>query len=150
MTKFVAVLVIVLALLSGCATAPPTLDAPVSLPAHFEEIWYRPSLEKPGFFVATDTGAVTVATNSVTFIGEKGSTNINYEKIQSLSFGKVQGDVFNDWVTVKFRDGDIDLYALLASGKGLGWGGGGVAARIFQTIKFALDQKGLGSVVEQK
>ena len=149
-----ALLSIACTLLAGCATIPPTPDSPISLPVSFTEVYYRPTLAKPGFLVMTDTGTVTVRTNGVAFTGKKSTTEeITYEKIQHLSFGKVGSDFINNWVTVKYRDGERDSYALFSGGKNvgplLGWGGVGVAARIFQSIRFALDQKGLGSVVEK-
>jgi len=144
------VLYIACTLMSGCASTSPAPDTQISLPASFNKVWYRPTLEKPGFVVMTDTGTVKVETNGVIFTGKKGSTDISYEKIQNLSFGKVRGDAYNKWVTVKYRDGERDSYALFAGGKGLGWGGGSVGAGIFQSIKFALDQKELGSVVNQR
>lgn len=137
---------IVCALLSGCATITPT---PISLPVSFEQVWYRPTLAKPGFLVMTDTGTVTVSTNGVAFIGKKGTTEINYENIQHLAFGKVGYDFINSWVTVKYRDSDRDSYALFRGGRNFGRGGGGEAYHIFLSIKFGLDQKGLGSVVEK-
>ena len=144
------VMSIVCTLLPGCTTIPPTLDTQISLPVSFDTVWYRPTLARPGLVVMTDTGTLTVRANGVAFIGKKGSTDINYEKIQNLSFGKVGSDFINNWVKVKYLNGEMDSYALFSGGKSLGWGGSGVAAQIFQSIRFALDEKGLGSVVEQK
>jgi len=138
-----------LILLAGCATIPPTPDTQISLPASFEKVWYRPTIGKPGIQVMTDTGTVTVRTNGVAFIGKKGTTEISYEDIQHVAFGKVGSDFINKWVTVIYREDNSDSYALFTGGSALGWGGGGVAARIFQSMRFALDQKGLGSVVEK-
>lgn len=137
-------------LLSGCATPPPLADSPISLPMTFEKIWYRPTLEMSGFFVMTDTGTVTVKTNGIAFAGKTESREISYEKIQKISFGGVGSDFINNWVTIKYRDGEADLYALFSGGKVFGFGGGGDAARIFQTIRLALSQKGLDSVVEKQ
>ena len=144
-----AVLSIVCSLLSGCATVPTAPDTQISLPVSFEKVWYRPTLAKPGIHVMTDTGTVTVRTNGVAFVGKKGTTEISYENIQHLAFGKVGSDFMNNWVTVKYREGVRDSYALFSGGKALGWGGVGGSARIFQCVRFALEQKGLTSVVEQ-
>ena len=137
-------------LLSGCVTPPPLSDSPISLPTTFNEVWYRPTLETSGFFVMTDTGTVTVRTNGIAFVGKKELREISYEKIQRISFGRVRSDFINNWVTIKYRDGEADSYALFSGGKVFGLGGGGDAARIFQTIRFALNQKGLDSVVEKQ
>jgi hypothetical protein len=70
--------------------------------------------------------------------------------MQKVSFGKVGSDFINNWVTIKYRDGQTESYVLLTGGAAFGWGGKGVADRIYQSIKRALDQKGLASVVEEK
>ena len=137
-------------LLSGCVTPPPLSDSPISLPMAFEKVWYRPTLEMSGFFVMADTGTVTVRADGIAFAGKSESREINYEKIQKVSFGKVGSDFINNWVTIKYRDGEADSYALFSGGKVFGFGGSGDAARIFQTIKLALGQKGLDSVIEKQ
>ena len=134
---------------ASAPSTPSTPDSDISLPFTFEKVWYRPTLARKGIKVMKDKGTLTVRTDGITFVGKKGSTEITYEDILNISFGRVGSDLFNKWVQIKFRDGDSDAYALYSGGKNLGWGGVGAASRIFQSIRVALDQKGLGSVVEQ-
>jgi len=147
--KVAALLSIVCILLSGCATLPqPATD--MTLPKRFNDVWYRSHLVHRSIVVMEDTGILTVHVNGISFIGGDGTLDIDYEKIQEVNYGKMGFDITNHWTTVKYHNGKEDSYALFSGGKLLGWGGIGVGGRIFQAIKFALDQKGLGSVVVSK
>jgi hypothetical protein len=145
----VPVLFMAHALLPGCTTTAPSADASqITLPASFQEVWYRPTLDRPGVAVMTDTGTVTVGAESVDFRGSTDAKRISYTDMQKVSFGKVGSDFINNWVTIKYRDGQNESYVLLTGGAAFGWGGRGVADRMFQSIRRALDQKGLASVIE--
>jgi len=133
----------------GCATIPPTPQTPITLPVSFQEVWFRPTLGRPGIQVMTDTGTVVVGTNGVSFAGKEGSVDINYTTMQMVSFGKVGSDFFNIWVTIKYQRGNVESYALFSGGKAIGWGGFGVASRIFHVLDSALQQKGLSSIVQR-
>lgn len=134
----------------GCATVPPKPQTPITLPVSFQEVWFRPTLARQGIIVMTDTGTVVVGTNEVSFTGKKGSVDIDYTTMQEVSFGKVGSDFLNNWVTIKYQRENVESYALFCGGKALGWGGMKVAAEIYQTLDFALQQKGLSSIVQRK
>jgi hypothetical protein len=152
----VATLIILLThLLSGCATTPTATDADIStvnisLPLSFEKVWYRPTLERPGFFVMADTGTLTVGVDGIDFRGDKDTKYVSYENMQRVSFGKVGSDFMNNWVNIQYRNGQAESYILFSGGKSLGWEGIGTADKMFYSITFALEKKGLNSIVDRK
>jgi len=137
-------------LILGCAAAPPTLETPVTLPVSFQKVWYLPTLAKPAIPVMANIGTVVVGTDGVSFFGKKGSVDIDYSVMQEVSFGKVGSDFIYKWVTIKYQRENLESYALFSGGKALGWGGSKVAAEIFRSLDFALQEKGLSSVVQRK
>ena len=134
----------------GCASAPPTPQTPVKLPVSFQDVWFRPTLSRPGIQVMADTGTVVVGTDGVSFTGKKGSVEINYKTMRTVSFGNVGSDFINSWVKIKYQRGNVESYALFSGGKALGWGGIGVANQIFEALDSALQQRGLSSIVQRK
>lgn len=100
--------------------------------------------------MVTNTGTLVVGTDGVSFFGKKGSVDIDYSMMQEVSFGKVGSDFIYKWVTIKYQRGNLESYALFSGGKALGWGGSKVAAEIFRSLDFALQEKGLSSVVQRK
>lgn len=144
-----ALLLLVCSLIVGCATTPPTPETPIALPVSFPDVWFRPTLDKPGFQVMTDTGTVVVGTNGVSFSGKSGAVEVDYKSMREVSFGKVGSDLINSWVTIKYLQGNAESYALFSGGKVLGWGGFGVASDIFQAIDSALHQRGMSSIVKR-
>lgn len=97
----------------------------------------------------TNTGTLVVGTDGVSFFGKKGSVDIEYSMMREVSFGKVGSDFVYKWVTIKYQRKNVELYALFSGGKALGWGGSKVAAQIFRNLDFALQQKGLSSIVQR-
>lgn len=149
--KAVAVgLTIVCTLLLGCKTTQPTSALKTTLPASFEKVWYRATVEKPGFFVMTDTGTVIIDADAIDFRGKTEAMHIAYSNVLRVTYGKVGSDFINNWVIIKYSAKETESYMLLSGGKALGWGGVGVGKQIFESISLALDQKGLASVIERK
>lgn len=134
----------------GCASTPSTPQTPITLPVSFQEVWFRPTLDRPGIQVMSDTGTVEVGTSGVSFAGKKGSVDIKYTTMQMVSFGKVGSDFINNWVTIKYQRENVESYALFSGGKALGWGGIGVATQIFEALDSALHERGLSSIVQRK
>lgn len=132
------------ALLTGCMTKP---QGPVSLPTAFEDMWYRPTLTRPGIKVMVDTGRVSVNESEVLFSGGETADQIDIEDILELSYRSVGTDVINQWVIVKYREGSGQAHALFTGGAMLGWGGSGDSARLFEAISIALNKKGMSSVI---
>ena len=142
--------ILVYLVITACATIPPTPQKAITLPVSFNDVWFRSTLAQPLLLVMTDTGTVIVSSNCISFAGEKSHVDIDYSKIQKVSFEKFGMDLINNWVTIKYERDNMESFALLTGGKALGWGGAGVAAEIFQTLDSALQQKGLSSVVQRK
>jgi hypothetical protein len=151
----VTLILLLTLLLSGCATTPTTTDTDISavnisLPLSFEKVWYRPTLERPGFFVMADTGTLAVRVDGIDFRGDKDTKYVAYENMQRVSFGKVGSDFINNWVNIQYRDGQTESYILFSGGKSIGWEGIGTAAQMFHTITIAIEKKGLDSIVDRK
>jgi hypothetical protein len=92
----------------------------------------------------SDTGTLTVATNSIEFSGGKERKLIALAEIHRLSFKKVGSDFINNWVVVEYGARESPSYAVLSAGKALGWGGG--SDKIFSTIEYIIKKNGLTSV----
>ena len=142
-------LLLACSLIAGCATAPATPQTPIALPVSFSDVWYRPTLGRPGLQVMTDTGTVVVGTKGVAFSGTTGSVDIDYATMREVSFGNVGSDLINSWVTIRYQQGNAESYALFSGGKALGWGSFGVASKIFQAIDSALHERGMSSIVKR-
>ena len=128
----------------GCSTAPIQINENTTIPQIFEEVLYRSTLEKPGFFVMTDKGTLTINNDSLEFIGDKENLLINYTDVKSISFGKLGSDIFNNWIVVDYGEQNPPSYAVMTAGKSLGWSGG--SDNIFSMIKHAINKNNFTSV----
>lgn len=127
-----------------CATTPVHSEEDIAIPKTFENVWYRPSLDRPGLSVMSDTGALTVSNNSVGFAGKKEKVLIALSEINSISFKKLGTDFINDWVIIEFGGKQSPSYAVMSAGKELGWGGG--SDKIFSAIEYVIKKNNLTSV----
>jgi len=134
----------VMVLVCGCVTTPVPIEGDISIPQTFENVWYRPSLDKPGLAAMSDTGTFTVNNNSVEFAGEKERRLITLSKIRSISFKKLGSDLINNWVVIEYGAKESPSYAVMSAGKALGWAGG--SAKIFSTIEYVIKKNNLTSV----
>ena len=124
-------------LVMGCTTTPVQINENTPIPQNFKNVWYRSTLEKPGFLVMTDTGTLTINNNSLGFIGEKENLLIYFTDMNSISFGKLEGDFINNWIVVDYGDKTPPSYAVMSAGSYLGWGGG--SDNIFSLIEHVIN-----------
>jgi len=134
---YLQLMLIILALVfGGCSTKTPTsIAGKISLPVTFKSVWYRPTLDKSGYFVMTDTGTLSVEDNFIKFEGEKEVIIIPFSEIISVSFKKLGSDFINKWVVIKYGKQTPPKYAVMSDGRYMGWAGG--SSKIFSTIKYA-------------
>jgi hypothetical protein len=137
-------ILVALLLAGGCATTPAPTDGAVSIPQVYESVWYRDSLDRPGLGVMSDTGTLTVNSSSIEFVGGKEKKLIALPDIQSVSLKKLGSDFINNWIVIEYGAQDSPSYAVLSSGKALGWGGG--TDQIFSTIDYVIKKNGLTTV----
>ena len=120
----------------GCASAPPPIKGDLSLPQVFEEVWYRSTLSRPGFTVMSDTGILTVHSDSLKFAGGKETVSIPLSDIQKLTFEKLGSDFVNNWVIVEYGEKESPSYAVMSAGKSMGWAGG--SDKIYSSIEYVI------------
>lgn len=129
----------------GCsAKAPTPIKGEVSIPKTFNSVWYRPTLDKPGFLVMTDTGTLTVKNNFIKFVGENETKMIAFSDIISISFEKLGSDFINEWVVIKYGKETSPLYAVMSAGENIGWSGG--SGKIFSIIEYVIKKNNFTSV----
>jgi len=123
-------------LAGGCAATRVSIEGDISIPQIFENVWYRPSLDRPGLVVMSDIGILTVNKNSMEFAGGKERRLIPLSEIRSISFEKLGSDFINNWVVVEYGAKASPSYAVMSAGKALGWAGG--TDKIFSTIEYVI------------
>ena len=127
----------------GCATTPAPIQESIQLPKTFEEVWYRPTIARPGILVMSDTGNFIVNDDTLEFQGEKYKIKIPFPSIKRISFGKIGTDFMNDWITIEYVEKDT-LYAVISAGKSLGWAGG--TDKIYSSIQYVIRKNNLNFI----
>jgi len=95
----------------ACTTARETyplnsddFDRAVSLPATFEDVWYRPQ-DNPTFGIPYAAwGTLTVSADELRFTHSKGGFTIPVSRIDSVVWRDMTGDNNNEWAVVTFSD----------------------------------------------
>jgi len=136
-----SMIIVFMFLVVGCATTPTPIQGSIQIPQTFDNVWYRPTIAKPGFFVMSDTGNFIVDNDFLEFQGEKDKIEIKFPEIRSISFGKIGTDFINNWITIEYGDEKAPLYAVISAGKALGWAGG--TDTIFSTIQYVIKNNNL-------
>jgi len=134
---------LVTALVCGCAATPIPIEGEVPIPQTIENVWYRPSLDKPGLAVMSDTGTLTVNNNSMEFAGGKERRRIALAEIHRISFKKLGSDLINNWVVIEYGAKESPSYAVMSAGKALGWAAG--SDKIFATIEYVIKKNNFTS-----
>ncbi len=132
-------------ILAGCVTTPPTpITEPIETPVVIDRVWFRPTIDKPGFFVMTDTGVLAINNDSLTFRGDEENLKIHFNEIIYVSYGKLGSDFINNWIIIQYREETSLKFALFSAGKALGWAGG--SGRIYSTIKYIVEDKKITTI----
>lgn len=142
--KLILLIVTFSMLIGGCSTTPIQINENTTIPQSFENVWYRSTLEKPGFFVMSDTGTLTVNNNSIKFVGDDENLIIKYTDIHSVSFKKLGSDYINNWIVINYNKSSVPAYAVMSSGSYMGWGGG--SESIFSMIEFSLKKNNITTI----
>ena len=129
---------------TGCANTPMPIQGSIQIPQNFEKVWYRDTISKPGFFVMSDTGNLTVDNDALEFQGDKGKVIVKFSDIRIVSFGKIGTDFFNNWVTIEYGNEKSPQYAVISAGKSMGWSGG--TGTIFSTIQYVINNNDLNFI----
>ena len=146
--KSILLSVVISILVMGCATTPIPINENTPIPQDFNNVLYRSTLEKPGFFVMTDTGTLTINNDSLVFVGDKENLLIKFTDMNSISFGKLGSDFINNWIVVDYGDHNPPSYAVMTAGSYMGWGGG--SDNIFSMIEHVINKNNFTAVKIKK
>ena len=125
---------------AACVATPKPIGGEIALPQTVETVWLRADELHPALVVnmpvssgpiltpvksvVSDTGTLTVAADRIEYEGRLHTIRIPYDAITDISFGRLGGDLFNRWITVRYgvegESGEVSFSA----GKALGWAGG--------------------------
>lgn len=100
--------------LGGCATTEPvgiSADPGVSLPATFDNVWYRTGKVRLLGLAYEASGRLTVREESLEFSHEGSVVTIPTKNIQKVTWGKLSPDITNDWVIVHITGSNPDALA---------------------------------------
>jgi hypothetical protein len=100
--------------LGACATTEPvgiTADPSVSLPATFDNVWYRTEKVRLFGLAYEAAGRLTVREDSLEFSHQDGVVTIATKNIQKVAWGKLSPDIMNDWVIVHIAGSNPEALA---------------------------------------
>jgi|GEM_PF-4637513 len=131
-----------LATLSGAKTPVAEISCPglISLPHTFKDVWYR--AEDRGFALKaySSSGTLSITTTLIEFHSESDSLRIPIADVQSIAWGKIGGDIANDWAIVRYTKNSGTTSVLFKDGSELGSGGN--SGNIYSTLKYAIEVVG--------
>ena len=84
------------------------VDRSVTLPATFEDVWYRPATNTDFAIPFTHTGMLTVNPERLVFAYDGGSLSVPVAAITAVSWRPMVGDRQNEWAAVTYMDGGAE------------------------------------------
>jgi hypothetical protein len=126
-----------------CPAADPSPDqdreAAADQPTTFEKVWYRTG-KKRGLMGSSAVGALTVTPTEIRIDTRKKEIAIALDSIDTISFGKMRGDVDTDWIVLEIIEGESRTLVGLRDGRKFGYGQ--QTERLYELILDAIKRAG--------
>lgn len=110
----------------------------IELPKVFESVWYREAERKSLLKAYTASGKLTIGDQEIEFKSDDGDFEISIEDVNTISWGVLPRDTYNDWSIIKY--GEPEKIIGFKDGSKLGWGTD--TDLIFSTLKYAVEVVG--------
>jgi hypothetical protein len=96
-------------------------DADTAQPTTFKKVWYRTE-KKRGVMGASAVGELTVTPTEIRIDTRKKEITIPLDSIETISFGKMRGDVDTDWIVLEIVVDESSRLVGLRDGRKFGYG----------------------------
>jgi hypothetical protein len=109
----------------------------ITLPKEFGNVWYRSGDKGFSLKAYSASGKLVISETRLIFREKDEVLEIEIREIKSVSLGKMAGDTFNDWATIRY--GGSEKIAGFKDGSNLGWGTD--TNLICSALKYAFEKK---------